>query len=94
MNILRKLKDFYEAEGSTYVSTERLPVGCSLEKNYFILCLENHRKYIKRWVTVSTFLLKCCKMHRNVLKVCGPDGYHAVVQPNPEKPEEGFCSDL
>jgi len=47
----RKLKDFYEAEGSTYVSTERLPV-------------------------------------------CGPDGYHAVVQPNPQNPEEGFCSDL
>jgi len=47
----RKLKDFYEAEGSTYVSTETLPV-------------------------------------------CGPDGYHAVVQPNPFRPGKGFCSDL
>jgi len=47
----RKLKDFYEAEGSTYVSTETLPV-------------------------------------------CGPDGYHAVVQPNPFRPGMGFCSDL
>jgi len=47
----RKLKDYYEAEGSTYVSTEMLPV-------------------------------------------CGPDGYHAVVQPNPFRPGKGFCSDL
>jgi len=47
----RKLEDFYKAEGSTYFSTEVLPV-------------------------------------------CGPDGYHALVQPDPENPEKGFCSDL
>ena len=31
---------------------------------------------------------------RNNLKVCGPDGYHAVVQPDPQNPQKGFCSDL
>ena len=31
---------------------------------------------------------------RNNLKVCGPDGYHAVVQPDLQNPQKGFCSDL
>ena len=26
--------------------------------------------------------------------MCGPDGYHALVQPDPENPGKGFCSDL
>ena len=68
----RKLKDFYEAEGSTYISTETLPVGFRNK-----LCL---------------YFLKISK--QICPKVCGPDGYHAVVQPNPFHPGRGYCSDL
>ena len=49
---VRKLKDFYEAEGSTYVSTERLPVGCSLEK---ILNVWKITENISKGVRVLSF---------------------------------------
>ena len=49
---VRKLKDFYEAEGSTYVSTKRLPVGCSLEK---ILNVWKITENISKGVRVLSF---------------------------------------